>query len=101
MKKAHPILLEPIMKVVVITPDEFAGDVTGALSSKRGMIKSMVPKGKTQEITANVPLGNMFGWINDLRSMTKGKANSVMEFSNYEKVPENLVQDALGVKTAK
>lgn len=98
MRQAKPILLEPIMKVVVATPDEFAGDVTGALSSKRGMIKSMNPKGKVQEITANVPLSNMFGWINDLRSMTKGKANSVMEFSHYEKVPSNLVDEALGVK---
>ncbi len=101
MKLAHPILLEPIMKVVVTTPDEFAGDVTGALSSKRGLIKGMASKGKVQEIIAYIPLGNMFGWINDLRSMTKGKANSVMEFSNYEKVPENLVQDALGIKAAK
>lgn len=98
MKKAKPILLEPIMKVPVVTPDEFAGDVTGALSSKRGIIKSMVPKGKVQEITAYVPIGNMFGWVNSLRSMTKGKANSFMEFSNYEKVPEGLVNSVLGIK---
>jgi len=98
MRKASPILLEPIMKVVATTPDEFAGDVTGALSSKRGMIKSMNARGKMQEITANVPLANMFGWINDLRSMTKGKANSVMEFSHYEKVPQNIVTEILGVK---
>ena len=101
MRKAHPILLEPIMKVVVNTPDDFAGDVTGAISSKRGIIKGMNPKGKVQEISALVPLGNMFGWINDLRSMTKGKANSVMEFSHYEKVPENMVPEALGMKAAK
>jgi len=98
MKKANPILLEPIMKVNVFVPDEFAGDITGALSSKRGIIKAMNPKGKMQEITAYVPIGNMFGWINSLRSMTKGKANSVMEFSHYEKVPDNLVNEALGIK---
>lgn len=98
MRKSKPILLEPIMKVVVTTPDEFAGDVTGALSSKRGQIKKMNPKNKVQEIFADVPLANMFGWINDLRSMTKGKANSVMEFSHYQKVPEGLVNEALGSK---
>lgn len=98
MKLAQPILLEPIMKVSVFVPDEFAGDITGALSSKRGIIKAMTPKGKMQEITAYVPLGNMFGWINQIRSMTKGKANSVMEFSHYEKVPDGLVNEALGIK---
>lgn len=98
MRKAKPILLEPIMKVSVVSPDEFAGDITGALSSKRGIIKSMNPKGKVQEISAEVPLGNMFGWINDIRSMSKGKATSVMEFSHYQKVPEGLVNEALGIK---
>jgi elongation factor G len=98
MKLANPILLEPIMKVVVFTPDEYSGDVTGALSSKRAVIKAMAPKGKMQEITSYVPLGNMFGWINSLRSMTKGKASSVMEFSHYEKVPESLLNAALGIK---
>jgi elongation factor G len=98
MKLAKPILLEPIMKVPVVTPDDFAGDVTGALSSKRGIIKSMTPKGKVQEIVAYVPLGNMFGWVNALRSMTKGKANSFMEFSHYEKVPEGIVNQVLVIK---
>jgi elongation factor G len=95
MRKAHPILLEPIMKVVVTTPPDYAGDVTGAISSKRGQIKGMNSRGKMQEIVAEVPIGNLFGWINDLRSMTKGKASSVMEFSHYDKVPENLVEDIL------
>jgi len=99
MRKAKPILLEPIMKVNVVSPDEFAGDITGALSSKRGVIKSMNPKGKVQEIFAEVPLGNMFGWMNDIRSMSKGKATSVMEFSHYQKVPEGLVNEALGIKS--
>lgn len=97
MKKAKPILLEPIMKVVVNTPDDFAGDVTGALSSKRGQIKKMEPRGSIQEITAEVPLQNMFGWTNELRSMSKGKASSVMEFSKYEKVPEGITKELLEV----
>jgi elongation factor G len=98
MKKAKPILLEPIMKVVVSTPLDYAGEVTGALSSKRGQIKGMNPKGKQQEIVAEVPIGNMFGWVNELRSMTKGKANSVMEFSHYAKVPEGIVAEMLEKK---
>jgi elongation factor G len=95
MRKAKPILLEPIMKVSVTSPDEYAGDVTGALSSKRGLIKGMNPKNRVQEIVAYVPLANMFGWINDIRSMSKGKATSVMEFSHYDKVPEGLVSDSV------
>ncbi len=96
MRKASPILLEPIMQVVVTTPDDYAGDITGALASKRGMVKKMEHKGKYQEIEAEVPLANMFGWINDLRSMSKGKANSVMIPSHYAKVPEGIVQEILG-----
>jgi elongation factor G len=95
MRKAKPILLEPIMKVVVTTPPDFAGDVTGALSSKRGQIKEMNNKGKIQEIIAEVPIGNLFGWINDLRSMTKGKAGSVMEFSHYQRVPDSVMSEIL------
>lgn len=96
MKLARPILLEPIMKVVVNTPTDFAGDVTGALSSKRGQISKMEAKGKIQEIVAEVPIGNLFGWENNLRSMSQGKANSTMEFSHYAKVPESLVDEILG-----
>ena len=96
MKKAKPALLEPIMKVVVTTPDEYVGDITGALSSKRGIIRSMNPKGKMQEVTALVPLGNMFGWTNDMRSMTKGRAASVMEFDSYQRVPDGVMKEILG-----
>ncbi len=95
MRKAKPILLEPVMKVVVNTPDDYVGDVTGALSSKRGIIKSMTQRGKLQEVVATVPLGNLFGWINDLRSMSKGKASSVMEFDSYQKVPESLLDEVI------
>ena len=98
MKLAKPIMLEPIMKVVVTTPGDYAGEVTGALSSKRGQIKAMNSKSKVQEIVADVPIANLFGWINELRSMTKGKASSVMEFSHYAKVPENITQEILADK---
>jgi len=98
MRVAKPILLEPIMKVVVTTPLDYAGDVTGALSAKRGQIKGMNSRGKVQDISADVPIGNMFGWINDLRSMSKGKASSVMEFSHYQKVPDGLVNTILEKK---
>lgn len=96
MKKASPVLLEPIMKVVVSTPDDYVGDITGALSSKRGIIRSMNPKGKMQEVTALVPIGNMFGWTNDMRSMTKGRASSVMEFDSYQRVPDSVMKEILG-----
>jgi elongation factor G len=95
MKKASPILLEPIMKVVVTTPTDYAGEVTGALSAKRGKINNMKSRGNMQEITSEVPIGNLFGWINELRSMTKGKASSVLEFSHYEKVPQNLIEEII------
>jgi elongation factor G len=96
MEKAKPILLEPIMKVIVSTPDDYAGDVTGALSSKRGRIIKMEQKTKGQEVIAEVPIENMFGWTNELRSMTRGKASSSMEFSHYDKVPDNLVSEIVG-----
>lgn len=96
MKKANPKLLEPIMKVIVTVPDDYAGDVTGALSSKRGIIQGMDPRSGSQEITSMVPLSEMFGWINDLRSMTSGRGSSTMEFDHYGEVPGNLVEDLIG-----
>ena len=98
MKRARPILLEPIMSVTVITPTEYAGDVTGNINSKRGQIKGIEDKGKVQEINADVPLAELFGWVSELRSMTKGKAVPNMEPSHYEKVPENIVDEILGKK---
>jgi elongation factor G len=96
MKAAKPILLEPIMKVSVSTPSEFAGDVTGNISSKRGKIVKIEDRGRSQEIFAEVPLAELFGWVSELRSMTKGKAMPNMEPSHYEKVPENIVNEVLG-----
>jgi len=96
MSRAKPILLEPIMSVVVHTPTEFAGDVTGNISSKRGKILGIDDKGKIQEVKAEVPLAELFGWVSELRSMTKGKAVPNMEPSHYEKVPDNIADEVLG-----
>ena len=94
MKQASPVLLEPIMKVVVETPEEHMGDVMGDLNSRRGRILGMEAKGAVQEISAEVPLGEMFGYVSTLRSMTKGRAGYSMEFECYREVPKN-IQDGL------
>ncbi len=94
MSKASPVLLEPIMKVVVETPEEYMGDVMGDLNSRRGRILGMDAQVDKQEISAEVPLGEMFGYVSSLRSMTKGRAGYSMEFECYREVPKN-IQDAI------
>lgn len=93
VKKASPVLLEPIMKLVVVTPENFMGDVIGDLNSKRGRIESMedLQQG-IKEITAFVPLGEMFGYTTNLRSMTQGRASSTMELDHYADVPNSVAQ---------
>jgi elongation factor G len=86
-KKAGLILLEPIMAVEVVTPEQFMGEVIGDLNSRRGQIRGMHQRGKTQVIEAYVPLANMFGYVTDLRSKTQGRAVSTMQFAHYEPVP--------------
>ncbi len=100
-KMANPVLLEPVMKVVVVTPEEFMGDTIGDLNSKRGRIESMedLTQG-IKEITAFVPLGEMFGYTTNLRSMTQGRANSSMELDHYADVPGH-VAEAIAAKTNK
>jgi elongation factor G len=101
MKHARPVLLEPIMKTVVVTPEEFMGDVIGDLNSKRGRIESMEDlQAGIKEITGFVPLGEMFGYTTNLRSMTQGRASSSMELDHYADVPPN-VAEAIAAKTAK
>jgi elongation factor G len=101
VKKAQPTLLEPIMKVVVVTPEEFMGDVIGDLNSKRGRIESMEDLNPgIKEITAFVPLGEMFGYTTNLRSSTQGRAASSMELDHYADVPNN-VAEAIIAKNAK
>lgn len=101
VRKAGPVLLEPVMKVVVVTPEEFMGDVIGDLNSKRGRIESMEDLSSgVKEITAFVPLGEMFGYTTNLRSMTQGRASSSMELDHYADVPNN-VAEAIIAKNSK
>lgn len=92
MRKAHPVLLEPIMKVEVVTTDEFMGDVIGNLSSRRGRIEGTEIRGNAKVISSLVPLSEMFGYATDLRGMTQGRASFTMEPSHYEEVPSNIVE---------
>jgi len=91
-KRAKPVILEPIMKVQVITPLEFLGDVTGDLNAKRGRIESIVDRLNIKVIDAKVPLAEMFGYATKLRSMTQGRGTFTMEFDRYEEVPNNIAQ---------
>ena len=92
MKKADPVLLEPIMKVTVIVPEEYMGDVIGDLNSRRGMIQGMEAENGAQRIRAQVPLSEMFGYATDLRSKTQGRGQYVMEPSHYAAVPRNIAE---------
>ena len=91
-KRARPVILEPIMKVEVVTPDKFLGDVTGHLNSKRGEVQNVSDRGLNKVVAAKVPLAEMFGYITTLRSMTEGRASFTMEFDHYEAVPPNVAQ---------
>ncbi|TMD16247.1 MAG: elongation factor G [Chloroflexi bacterium] len=98
MQKAQPYLLEPIMKVDVVMPEEYLGDVMGDLASRRGHILGMEGRGTSQNVKANVPLAEMFGYATELRSMTSGRATYSMEFSHYAEMPGNLAE-AVGRRT--
>ena len=100
MRKADPVLTEPIMKVVVVTPDDYMGDVIGTLNSRRGQIQSMDPVAGAQQITAMVPLAEMFGYATTLRSSTQGRANYSMEPDHFAEVPKS-VQDGIIAARAK
>ncbi|QQS59205.1 elongation factor G [Candidatus Peregrinibacteria bacterium] len=100
-KIASPILLEPIMAVEVVTPEEYMGDVMGNINSRRGQINEMTDRGTAKVVRAKVPLAEMFGYATDVRSMTQGRANYSMEFSHYEKVPKNVeekIREERGIK---
>jgi elongation factor G len=94
-KAASPALLEPVMKVEVVTPEEYMGAVTGDISSRRGRIEGMVSRTGTQIITAMVPLAEMFGYETDLRSMTQGRASSTMHFHRYEEAPKSVSEEII------
>ncbi len=97
-RKADPVILEPIMKVEVVTPEDFFGDVMGDVSSRRGMIKETGQRGMAKTVHAEVPLASMFGYATELRSMTQGRAAYSMEFSHYSKVPKNVADDIIAAR---
>ena len=92
-RKASPVLLEPMMAVEVVTPEEFMGDVIGNLSSRRGKVQGMEPRGGAQVVNAEVPLKEMFGYATELRSMTQGRANYTMQFAQYEAAPASVSEE--------
>jgi len=99
MQRANPRLLEPIMQVEIVTPENYMGDVIGDLNSRRGHVNGMDSRGNARVITATVPLANMFGYVNTLRSMTQGRAQYTMHFGHYDEVPQ-AITDEIRAKTA-
>ena len=94
-RKAGPVLLEPVMEVEVVTPEDFMGDVIGNLSSKRAKVKELSDRAGAKVIRADVPLAGMFGYSTDLRSATQGRANYSMEFSKYDTVPNSIAEELI------
>ncbi len=97
-RRANPVILEPMMKVEVVTPEKFMGDVTGNLSSKRGLIEGMEDRGMNKVMRAVVPLSEMFGYMTGLRSMTEGRASFTMEFLRYDIVPNNVAETIISAR---
>jgi elongation factor G len=93
MQKAGPRLLEPMMKVEVVTPEEYMGDIIGDLNSRRGSVSSMDQRGNARVVNALVPLANMFGYINTLRSSSQGRAQFTMQFDHYAQVPQAVAEE--------
>jgi elongation factor G len=100
-RKAKPTLLEPIMRVEVVTPDQYMGDVTGDLNRRRGMLEGMDSRGNLQVIKAKVPLSEMFGYVTQLRSLSSGRATSTMEFSHYSPAPNNIAEEVIAKSKGK
>ncbi len=101
MKKADPVLMEPIMKVVVIVPEDYMGDVIGDLNSRRGEIQGFEDRAGAKQINARVPLGDMFGYATDLRSKTQGRGQYVMEPDGYKEVPKSIAEQIISLRTKK
>ena len=95
LQKAGSVLLEPIMKVEVVTPEEYLGNVIGDLNSRRGHIAGTDSRGNAQVVNAMVPLANMFGYVNNLRSMSQGRAAYTMQFDHYAEVPRNVADEVV------
>jgi elongation factor G len=99
VKKADPVILEPVMVVEIVTPEEFLGDVMGDMNSRRGMIQETGERGNAKTIKALVPLAAMFGYATDIRSITQGRASFSMEMSHYDKVPRNVAEEIIKKRT--
>jgi elongation factor G len=100
-RKAKPVILEPIMKVEVITPEQYMGDVTGDLNRRRGLLEGMDSRNGAQVIKAKVPLSEMFGYVTQLRSLSSGRASNVMEFSHYSPAPNNIAEEVMAKNKGK
>jgi elongation factor G len=100
-RKANPVLKEPVMKVVVNVPEEYMGDVIGDINSRRGQIQGMEARAGAQEITAQVPLGEMFGYATELRSRTQGRGQYSMEPSHYTEVPKSIQEGIISLRSKK
>jgi elongation factor G len=94
-RMAKPVLLEPIMRVEVVTPEDYMGDVIGDLSSRRGKVEGMTQRGTSHVVEAQVPLGDMFGYATDLRSRTQGRATYTMQFDSYQQVPQSIAEEII------
>ncbi len=99
IRRAKPVLLEPVFKIEVVTPEEFMGDVIGDLNRRRGRIDGMEPRGNTQVVSAVAPLSEMFGYATDLRSMSQGRASYTMQFERYEEVPQHIAEKVVESRT--
>jgi elongation factor G len=99
MKRAKPVLLEPVMAVEVVTPEDYLGDVMGNLNSRRGRVEHLEPVGNAQQIKAMVPLAEMFGYATDVRSMTQGRATFTMQFDHYEEVPQSIAAELVDAQS--
>jgi elongation factor G len=99
MQRAKPKLLEPVMAVEVVTPEDYLGDVMGDLNARRGRVEGLEPRGNAQAIKARVPLASMFGYATDLRSSTQGRATYTMQFDRYEEVPPSIAEEIVEHRT--
>jgi elongation factor G len=95
VRRAKPVLLEPVMEVEVVTPADYMGDIIGDLSSRRGKVEGMTDRAGARVIAAHVPLGEMFGYSTVLRSMSQGRAVYTMQFAHYEEVPGSVAQEII------
>jgi elongation factor G len=98
-RMARPVLLEPIMGVEVVTPEDYMGEVIGDLSARRGRVEGMDQRGSSQVIRAQVPLSDMFGYATDLRSRTQGRATYTMQFNSYQEVPDSIAREIVARAT--